>query len=348
VNLRTRLLVGALGRLPKPEPPTTAYLVGVRRELPRALARVVLGPVGREVDVDEFSLPVTGARVRVRVYRRQGAAVPAPLVVNFHGGGFVYGNLTAGDWLCGNLAARTGTTVASVDYRLAPEHPAPIPFTDCWQAAQWLVEHADRLGADRRQVSVLGESAGGNLAALVALASRDRSRTDPGWPPLAHQLLLYPITDLTLASPSIEELPAAPMLPRTSLDWFGRRYVPQGLPTSLAPDDPRVSPLYAPDKTDLPPTLVVAAGQDPLRDDALRYADALAAAGVPVRRVVYPEAIHGFASIPLFEPAARAALDEVVAEFTRAPADATTRRPPAQAGPGAPPCSPGSGGSTAP
>jgi acetyl esterase len=316
MNRRTRLLVGALGRLPKPEPPTTAYLVGVRRELPRALARVVLGPLGRQVDVDDLSVPVEGARLRVRLYRRQGAPARVPLVVNFHGGGFVYGNLTSADWICGNLTARTGVMVASVDYRLAPEHPAPIPFQDCWAATRWLVEHADRLGADRDDVTVMGESAGGNLAALVALANRDRRRAEPSWPALTHQVLLYPITDLTLASPSIDELPDAPILPRTSLDWFGRRYVPQGLPTSLAPDDPLVSPLHAPDKTDLPPTLVVAAGQDPLRDDALRYADALEEAGVAVRRVVYPDAIHGFASIPLFEPAASAALAEVVTELT--------------------------------
>ena len=310
------MLVGALRRLPKLEPPTTAYLTGVRRELPRRLARVVLGPVGRDVDVDDVSVPTESGRLRVRFYRRQGAPVPAPLVVNFHGGGFVYGNLTSADWLCGNVAARTGATVASVEYRLAPEHPAPIPFQDCWAATRWLLGHTRQLGADRDRVSVMGESAGGNLAALVALASRDRRRQDPAWPALTAQLLLYPITDLTLASPSIDELPDAPMLPRSSLDWFGRRYVPQGLPTSLAPDDPWVSPLHAPDKTDLPPSLVMAAGQDPLRDDALRYADALEQAGVPVRRVVYPDAIHGFVSIPLFEPSARLALDEVVAELT--------------------------------
>ena len=316
MNLRTRVLVGALRRLPKPDPPTAAYLAGVRRELPRPLARVVLGPVGRDVGIDDLSVPVPGARIRVRLYRRHDVAGPTPLVVNFHGGGFVYGNLTASDWLCGNLAGRLPVTVASVDYRLAPEHPAPGPFTDCWQATCWLVEHATRLGCDPDEVSVMGESAGGNLAALVALAARDRRREDPGWPALVRQLLLYPITDLTLASPSIEELPDAPMLQRRSLDWFGARYVPQGRPDSLDPADPWVSPLHAPDKTDLPQTLVVAAGQDPLRDDALRYADALAADGVPVRRVVYPEAIHGFASIPLFEPAARAALDEVVAELS--------------------------------
>jgi acetyl esterase len=314
--LRTRVLIGALRRLPKPEPPTAAYLAGVRRELPRRLARLVLGPVGRDVDIDDLSVPVEGARLRIRLYRRQDLTGPTPLVVNFHGGGFVYGNLTTADWLCGNLAARLPVTVASVDYRLAPEHPAPGPFSDCWRATRWLVEHAPRLGADPARVSVMGESAGGNLAALVALASRDARRADPSWPALVRQLLLYPITDLTLGSPSIDALPDAPMLQRSSLDWFGRRYVPQGRPDSLDPADPWVSPLHAPDHTDLPPTLVIAAGQDPLRDDALRYADALERAGVAVRRVVYPEAIHGFASIPLFEPSARAALDEVVTELT--------------------------------
>ncbi len=185
VNLRTRLLVGALRRLPKPDPPTAAYLNGVRRELPRRLARVVLGPVGRDVELEDLSVPVEGARVRVRLYRRSGERGPTPLVVNFHGGGFVYGNLTASDWLCGNLAGRLPVTVASVDYRLAPEHPAPGPFTDCWLATRWLVEHAARLGCDPEQVSVMGESAGGNLAALVALAARDRHRADPSWPALA-------------------------------------------------------------------------------------------------------------------------------------------------------------------
>jgi acetyl esterase len=316
MNLRTRVLTGALRRMPRPEPPTPAYLGRVRRELPRPLAHLVLGPVSRTVDIDELSVPVPEGRLRIRLYRAAASKSPTPLVVNFHGGGFVFGNLTTADWLCGSLAERLDVTVASVDYRLAPEHPAPGPFSDCWAATRWLVRHAERLGADPREVSLLGESAGGNLAALVALASRDASRADPGWPALRHQLLLYPITDLSLGSPSIAELPEAPMLQRRSLDWFGRRYLPQGQPDSIAGDDPRVSPLFAADHTDLPPTLVVAAGQDPLRDDALRYADVLEGAGVAVRRVVYPEAIHGFASIPLFEPAARAALVEVADQLS--------------------------------
>ncbi len=318
MNRRTRLLVGLIKRLPRPEPPGPVYLARVRRELPRPLARVVLGPVGAEVELRDIVIPHGEVRLRARVYRRRDAgSTTQSLVVNLHGGGFVYGNLTSADWLCGNVAGRAAVTVVSVDYRLAPEHPAPVPYEDSLAAATWLVEHAEELDVDPAHVTVMGESAGGNLAALVALAGRDRARTDPGWPGFERQILIYPATDLTLSSASVAELADAPMLRRTSLDWYGRRYLPQGLPSSLAFDDPRISPIFAPDHRDLPPTLVIAAGQDPLRDDALRYADALRRGGVEVRTVLYPEAIHGFVSIPLFEPAAREALDEIVAELAR-------------------------------
>jgi acetyl esterase len=281
------------------------------------VARLLLGAVGRDVTVRDMTVPVTDTLLPARVYRHRDLGQdPSPLVVNFHGGGFVIGNLSAADWLCGQLAARTGVTVASVGYRLAPEHPAPTPFSDSWSATQWLVEHAALLGGDRSRVTVLGESAGGNLAALIALASRDRSRTDPGWPRLVRQILVYPAVDLTLSSASIAELADAPMLRKRTLDWYGRLYLPQGLDTSIAADDPRVSPIFAADHTELPPTLVLIAGDDPLRDDGTRYAAVLAAAGVPVRTEVFPEAIHGFCSIPMFEPAARQAVDTIVAELT--------------------------------
>lgn len=315
MNRRTQLLMALAKRMPRPEPPTPAYLARVRRELPPVLARVALGRMGTDVECENISVPVDGADIRARIYRPKGRCEALPLVVNFHGGGFVYGNLTSADWLCGNVAGRAGTAVVSIDYRLAPEFPAPTPFQDCLAATTWLIEQADRLGFDPGRVSLMGESAGGNLAALVALAGRNRARTDDRWPPFRQQILLYPATDLTLSSASVSELTDAPMLRRPSLDWYGRRYLPQGLPNSLAGDDPSVSPIFAPDHSGLAPALIFAAGQDPLRDDALRYADKLAAAGVPVRTVLYPEAIHGFASIPLFEPAARQALAEIVAEL---------------------------------
>ena len=303
--------------LPRPEQPSARYLAGVRRELPRWAARLLLGPVGRNVAVRDITVPVSDTLLTARVYRHRDLGQnPLPLMVNFHGGGFVFGNLTAADWQCGQLAARARVVVVSVGYRLAPEHPAPTPFTDSWNATRWLVEHAALLGADRSRVIVMGESAGGNLAALITLASRDRTRADPSWPPLLGQILAYPAVDLTLSSASIAELIDAPMLRKRTLDWYGRLYLPQGLATSIAANDPRVSPIFAADHTELPPTLVLIAGEDPLRDDGTRYAAVLAAAGVPVRTVVFPEAIHGFLSIPMFEPAAQQAVAVIVDHLT--------------------------------
>lgn len=317
MNRRTRVLVEMVRRLPRPDPPSPRYLARVRRELPPPLARLVLGRLATDVTIRDIRVPTADAELRVRIYRRSDdrPAAFTPMVVNFHGGGFVIGNLRAADWLCGNVASRTRSLVASVEYRLAPEHPAPVPFLDSWAATQWLVNHGAELGVDPDRVSVMGESAGGNLAALVALQWRDRRRADPSWPKLVRQILLYPATDLTLSSASVADLDEAPMLGRTQLDWYGRCYLPQGLASSIGYDDPRVSPLFASDHRDLAPALIIAAGLDPLRDDATRYAVALRRAAVPTDLVSYPEAIHGFLSLPLFEPAAREALDLIVAEL---------------------------------
>jgi acetyl esterase len=318
MNRRTRLLVAALRRLPRPEQPSARYLAGARRELPRGLARLLLGPVGADVAIRDITVPSTDTLLRARLYRPRSADMSAlPLVVNFHGGGFVFGNLTAADWLCGQVAARAYATVVSIDYRLAPEYPAPTPFVDSWTATRWLVEHAGLVGGDPNRVTLLGESAGANLAALIALASRDENRSDPTWPRPTGQILAYPAVDLTLSSSSIDEDPEAPMLRRRTLDWYGRLYLPQGLDTSIAANDPRVSPIFAADHTDLPPALVLVAGEDPLRDDGTRYAAVLAAAGVPVQTRVFPGAIHGFLSIPLFEPTAHQALETIVAWLAR-------------------------------
>ncbi len=310
MNRRTRLLTSLNRRLPRPDPPPEAYLRRIRTELPRPLARAVLGPLDRGVRLADRVLPTEPVAVRVRVYRPRRTGEVLPLVVNLHGGGFVLGNLTSADWFCGHLAAMADVVVVSVDYRLAPEHPAPLPYEDALAATSWLLADAERtassLGADAGRTAVVGESAGGNLAALVALALRDR---------LSAQALVYPATDMTMTSDSVVELADAPVLPRTSIDWFGRQYLPQGLPHSIALDDPRVSPVHAPDHAGLPPTLVVAAGLDPLRDDALRYAAVLRDAGVEVRTVLYPDAVHGFLAIPRFQDAAGQALDEVVAHL---------------------------------
>ncbi len=315
MNRRTRLLTATGRRLPRPDPPSPSYLRRARRELPRPVSRLLLGPVSRAVELVDRVLPTAPYAVPVRVYRPRGAAGPLPLVVNLHGGGFVLGNLTGADWLCGRLAALVGAVVVSVDYRLAPEHPAPGPYDDAWAATTWLLEHAAEVGADAGLAALVGESAGGNLAALVTLALRDRRRADPTARDVVGQALVYPSTDLTMTSGSALAMADAPVLSKRSVDWYGRQYVPQGLPHSIALDDPRVSPLRAHDHADLPPALLVAAGLDPLRDDALAYAAALERSGVAVRTVLYPDAVHGFLSIPRFEPAAGQALDEVVAHL---------------------------------
>jgi acetyl esterase/lipase len=317
VNRRTRLLTAAGRRLPRPDPPPASYLRRARGELPRPLSRLLLGSVSRGIELVDRVLPTEPHAVPVRVYRPRPAAGRLPLVVNLHGGGFVFGNLTGADWLCGQLADRVGAVVVSVDYRLAPEHPAPGPYEDAWAATCWLLDHAASLGADADRAVIVGESAGGNLAALVTLALRDRRRSDPAARGLVGQVLLYPSTDLTMTSASATAMVDAPVLSKRAIDWYGRQYVPQGLPHSILPDDPRVSPLRAVDHTDLPPALIVAAGLDPLRDDALGYAAALVRSGVPVRTVLYPEAVHGFVSIPRFDPAAALALDEAVAHTVR-------------------------------
>jgi len=314
------MVMAAARRLPHPEPPTERYLKLLRREpAPAAVARALVGPVPRSVQVRNVSVPQP-VQLRARTYRpvgREAPAGPLPLVINFHGGGFVIGNLASTDWLCGQVAARAGALVVSVSYRLAPEHPAPGPYEDALAATRWLLEYARDWGADPARVSVMGASAGGNLAALVALAHRDACRADPARAPLRAQVLIYPATDLTLSSASVTELADAPLLTRSILDWYGRRYLPADAADPLAPDDPRVSPLFAPDHSGLAPALLLAAGHDPLRDDAARYAQVLEASGVPTRLVLYPDAIHGFVSMPRLQPSARAAVDEITAFLRR-------------------------------
>jgi acetyl esterase len=319
MNRRTRMMVALARRMPHPEPPTDRYLARLRMELPApTLSRRLLGGVPRRIRVTDRSLPLESGPRPARVYEPwpRSDDTPLPLVVNFHGGGFVFGNLGQTDWLCGQVASRVGAVVVSVSYRLAPEFPAPIPYQDCRAATDWVLDHAEELGGDVTRATVMGASAGGNLAALVALAHRDRCRQDPTRVPLASQVLIYPATDLTLSSPSVVELSEAPILTRAIMDWFGRRYLPQGLPDSLPGDDPGVSPLFA-DHIDVAPALIIAAGQDPLRDDAFRYGEALDAAGVSNRVVLYPDAIHGFISMPRLAPEAALAAVEI-AETLRA------------------------------
>ncbi len=219
----------------------------------------------------------------VRIYEPIRAARPLPALVYYHGGGFVLGGFDTHDAPCRRLAEETGSIVVSVDYRLAPEHVFPAAVEDALASFRWLVSHAGRLGIDARRVGVGGDSAGGNLAAVVALETRaDAVR------PKA-QILVYPAVDFTLASPSIESLKSGYFLEKSTIEWFRERYL-----ASASRLDGRASPLLREDLRGAPPAVLHVAGFDPLRDEGLAYAERLKASGVPVVARTFGSLFHGY------------------------------------------------------
>jgi acetyl esterase len=242
----------------------------------------------------------------LRLYRPTTGTLP--LLVYFHGGGWTIGDLDTHDVLCRHLANAAGCAVLSVDYRLGPEHPFPAAVDDCVAAVRWARRHAAALGADARRLAVGGDSAGGNLAAVVSIAERDAGHT------LAHQLLIYPATDMRAGAPSHTSNGQGYLLTADSVAYYRRQYVPD--PQRWT--DWRVSPLLAPDLTRLPPALVLTAGYDPLRDEGRQYADALSKAGNRVQLVCFERQIHGFATMGRVIDEANTALDLCGAALKRA------------------------------
>ena len=272
----------------------------------RALFEQREPPPGEDVaSVEDLEVPGPDGPLPVRVYRPDGAAVPAPVVVFFHGGGWVLGSIATHDATCRGLANRTGAVYVSVDYRLAPEHPYPAAPEDCYAATCWVADHAADLGVDPGRLAVAGDSAGGNLAAVVCQMARDR-----GGPAIAFQSLVYPVTDLDFDRwPSMEENADGPLLTREGMDWFARHYVGT-LPFT---GDPYAAPIRAADLSGLPPAYVATAGHDPLRDEGAGYAEALAAAGVTVGYDNFATMIHGFVGFADVVPAAGEARDRIAA-----------------------------------
>jgi acetyl esterase len=225
--------------------------------------------------------------IPLRVYRPAGVpdSTRLPAYVYFHGGGWVIGDLDTHDVVCRQITAEAGVSVVSVDYRLAPEHTFPAATDDAWAATRWVVAHARELGVDRGRLAVGGDSAGGTLAAVVALLARDA-----GGPPIAVQVLLYPVTDVGAETRSYQEFADGYLLTRASMRWFIAHYLSK--PEDAA--DWRASPLRAPSLAGLPPALVVTAGFDPLRDEGRAYAARLREAGVRVDDICYGGMIHGF------------------------------------------------------
>jgi acetyl esterase len=228
-----------------------------------------------------------GGQIPIRIYWPTDAPGPHPVVVFFHGGGWVIGSIESHDATVKSLAAASGFVFVSVDYRLAPEYKFPTPPEDCYAATKWVAENAAEIGVDASRLAIAGDSAGGNLAAAVALMARDR-----GGPAVKFQLLIYPCTDFDLTSRSMVDNADGYFLTSAAMDWFYGHY--------LATDEDREHHLAAPiraDLTGLPPALVITAEYDPLRDEGNEYARRLQRAGVPTTSTCYAGMIHGFFSM---------------------------------------------------
>jgi acetyl esterase/lipase len=239
-------------------------------------------------DVRDISLPGPAGEIAARHYRPADGATH-PLLVFYHGGGFVVGDLDTHDAVCRLTCRDADVAVLSIDYRLAPEHPAPAALDDAYAAFRWAHDHAAELGGVPGQVAVGGDSAGGNLAAGVALRARD----DGGPAPIL-QWLLYPVTDSAAATRSRTLYGDGYLLTKHDIDWFTAQYVGR---SQLDPTDPRVSPLRAPDLSGLPPALVAVAGFDPLHDEGEQFATALRDAGVVVDLRRMRSLTHGFINL---------------------------------------------------
>jgi len=235
--------------------------------------------------VEERAIPSRGGPLKVRIYRPLGQAPDAPLMVFLHGGGWMLASLRSYDTPCRRLAAKAGCVVVSVDYRLAPEHPFPAAVDDAWDAYTWAAGHATAVGASPRRLVVCGDSAGGNLAAVVAQQCLDEPRH-----PVALQVLIYPSTDMTRHWPSFDRNASGYMLTTAALRMFFEQYVPD--PADRA--DPRASPMLRDDVRGLAPALIASAEFDPLVDENAAYARKLEAAGVTVRHETFAGMLHPF------------------------------------------------------
>ncbi len=274
-----------------------------------AVASLVMGRPRRGVHIATTSFPTSHGELPLRVYTPPAAPAlgPPPVVVNFHGGGFALGSARQCDWTCSVVAADLGAVVVSVDYRLAPTHRFPAAVEDCYAAVEWTADHAAELGADPQRLGVMGDSAGGNLAAVVAIMARDE-----GGPTIGHQALFYPATDLSDAlreTPSYVANTRGIILSNADMEVFRGHY----LTPDADPLDWRLSPAHAPDLSGLPPAVVVVAGLDPLHDAGVAYAQSLVDAGGAAQVEDFHVMPHGFLSFPYFSRGAKPAMRAVVA-----------------------------------
>jgi acetyl esterase len=264
------------------------------------LARSMDGGAAPKVDIENTTLPGPGGSLPIRIYSPGGPdRGTAPGLIYFHGGGGIFGNLDTHDGLCRRLADGSGCRLISVDYRLAPEHKFPAAVEDAYAATAWIVEHAPELGLDPRRIAIGGDSAGGNLTAVVCQLARRRRGPD-----LALQVLLCPILDIDAGTESRRTLTEGYFLTQPMIDWITKHYLPE----TFDRGDPRISPLRAADFGGLPPAHIHTAEFDPLRDEGQQYADRLRQAGVAVNYICHEGMIHHFYGMAGIVPYVRTAI----------------------------------------
>jgi acetyl esterase len=302
--LRTRAFAALLRRTSTPVEDATDF-AAMRAERLKlqgtAVGRLVFGRTAAGAVTEEIAI---GDGSRALVHRPKDAIAPLPCVVNFHGGGWVQGNPEQSAWLASHIAVRNRIAVISPSYRLAPEDLFPAGVDDCWASLTSIVDRAGELGIDPERIAVMGDSAGGNLAAVTALMARDA-----GGPALRAQVLIYPGVEMYDRWPSEDRNAEAPVLTSRNMRAFARLY----LGDQHGTEDFRASPIRAASHAGLPKTLIITAEHDPLLDNGARYRDRLVEAGVPVRYVEQEGAIHGFLSLPGVVPVATDSLDDIVA-----------------------------------
>jgi len=284
---------------------STDHGVEAARQQLRDLPRRAFHP---ELRVQNRTIDGPAGPINIRIYWPPTDHVTPPVVLFFHGGGFVVGDLDTHDGTCRQHAVGASAVVVSVDYRLAPEHPYPAAIDDAWAATRWVAEHASEINADASRLAVAGDSAGGTISAVIAQRARDNA--DQGGPNLLFQLLWYPSTLWDTSLPSFTENADAPVLDRTAVQAFSRWYAGE---IDLSDPPPGMAPGRAENLAGLPAAYIAVAGHDPLRDDGIRYGELLTAAGVPVEVDNAETLVHGYVGSAGVVPAATAALDRGLA-----------------------------------
>lgn len=302
-------LEGFLEQLATAETPPLAEVPIEQSRAGIGAMAALAGDLEHPARTEDRSVEGPGGQIPVRIYRPQEAGDERrpPVVVYFHGGGFVLGGITSHDPICHRLSVEIPAVVVSVEYRLAPEHPFPAGLEDCLAVTRWCADHGALLEGDPSRLAVVGDSAGGNLAAVVARRCRDEG------PRVGAQVLVYPCTDLTGSHPSRQANGQGYLLTAQDMAWFEDCYLDGAEPT-----DPDLSPLLAPDLANLPPALVLTAEFDPLRDEGEAYADRLRGAGVPVTCTRYEGMIHGFYGMNTLTPVALRAEAQVMTTLRQA------------------------------